>query len=69
MSRAGSFIRLIIVGHTHEDVDQMFLRVSVHNARKSVPTLHILQDLAREAYYPIQLQMFHIMKISGITDK
>lgn len=42
-----------MVGHTHEDVDQMFSRVSVHIARKSVPTLPILQDLAREAYHPM----------------
>lgn len=56
MSRASSFIGLIIVGHTHEDVEQMW--VSVHNARKCVPTLPILQDLAREAYHPIQ--MFNI---------
>lgn len=43
----------LMVGHTHEDVDQMFSRVSVHIARKSVPTLPILQDLAREAYHPM----------------
>lgn len=42
-----------MVGHTHGDVDQMFSRVSVHIARKSVPTLPILQDLAREAYHPM----------------
>lgn len=42
-----------MVGHTHEDVDQMFSRVSVNIARKSVPTLPILQDLARDAYHPM----------------
>lgn len=65
MSRASSFIGLIIVGHTHEDVEQMW--VSVHNARKCVPTLPILQDLARQAYHPIQ--MFNILKIFVITDR
>lgn len=67
MSRASSFIGLIIVGNTHEDVDQMFSRVSVHNARKCVPTLSILQDLAREPYHPIQ--MFNILKISEIANR
>lgn len=61
----GSFIGLIIVGHTHEDVEQMW--VSVHNARKCVLTLPILQDLAREAYHPTQ--MFNILKIFVITDR
>lgn len=42
-----------MVGHTHENVHQMFSRVSVHIVRKSVPTLPILQDLAREAYHPM----------------
>lgn len=46
-------LSFLMVGHTHEDVDQMFSRVSVHIARKSVPTLPILQDLAREAYHPM----------------
>uniref|UniRef100_A0A8W8NDX1 DUF7869 domain-containing protein n=1 Tax=Magallana gigas TaxID=29159 RepID=A0A8W8NDX1_MAGGI len=41
----------LIVGHTHEDADQMFLRMSVHIARKSVRTRPILLDLAREAYH------------------
>lgn len=46
-------LSFLMVGHTHEDVDQMFSRVSVNIARKSVPTLPILQDLARDAYHPV----------------
>ena len=41
-----------MVGHTHEDVDQMFSRVSVHLANEAVPTLPLLHKLVEEAYHP-----------------
>ncbi|XP_061162714.1 uncharacterized protein LOC133171939 [Saccostrea echinata] len=42
-----------MVRHTHEDVDQMFSRLSVHLSRMAVPTLSRLQELVQEAYSPI----------------
>lgn len=53
-----------MVGHTHEDADQMFLRMSVHIARKSVRTLPILLDLAREAYH----SMPNVQRLDNIWD-
>ena len=41
-----------MVGHTHEDVDQMFSRISVHLTGKPIPTLPVLQSLMRDAYHP-----------------
>ncbi|XP_061170056.1 uncharacterized protein LOC133179284 [Saccostrea echinata] len=46
-------IKFLMVGHTHEDVDQMFSRLSVHLSRMAVPTLSRLQELVQEAYSPI----------------
>lgn len=54
----------LMVGHTHEDADQMFLRMSVHIARKSVRTLPILLDLAREAYH----SMPNVQHLDNIWD-
>lgn len=51
-SRASSFTGQIMVGHTHEDVNQMFPRVWLYIAKKSVPTISIY-DLAIEADNPM----------------
>lgn len=55
-----------MVGHTHEDVNQMFPRVSLYIAKKSVPTISIY-DLAIEADNPMP-NVQHL-KISGITER
>lgn len=41
-----------MVGHTHEDVDQMFSRISQHLTGKSIPTLPVLQELMKASYHP-----------------
>ena len=41
-----------MVGHTHEDVDQRFSRISVHLTGKAIPSLSVLQGLMRDAYHP-----------------
>nr|XP_022290369.1 uncharacterized protein LOC111102007 [Crassostrea virginica] len=45
-------LSFLMVGHTHEDVDQMFSRISVHLTGKPIPTLPVLQSLMRDAYHP-----------------
>ncbi|XP_062597809.1 uncharacterized protein LOC134259225 isoform X2 [Saccostrea cucullata] len=45
-------LSFLMVGHTHEDVDQMFSRLSVHLSGMAVPTLARLQQLVQEAYSP-----------------
>ena len=44
-------LSFLMVGHTHEDVDQMFSRISVHLTGKAIPTLPVLQGLMRDAYH------------------
>lgn len=53
-----------MVGHTHEDVDQMFSRLSVHLSGKSIPTLPVLQSLMKDAYHPTPL----IKHLNGLWD-
>ena len=45
-------LSFLMVRHTHEDVDQMFSRISVHLTGKAIPTLPVLQGLMRDAYHP-----------------
>ena len=40
-----------MLGHTHEELDQMFSRISVHLTGKPIPTLPVLQNLMRDAYH------------------
>ncbi|XP_055998549.1 uncharacterized protein LOC125678464 [Ostrea edulis] len=57
-------LSFLMVGHTHEDVDQMFSRLSVHLSGKSIPTLPVLQSLMKDAYHPIPM----IMHLNGLWD-
>ncbi|XP_068687066.1 uncharacterized protein [Montipora foliosa] len=54
--KAGVFrkVRLsyLMVGHTHEDIDQMFSRISVALARSDAVTLDDLISVIRDAYNP-----------------
>lgn len=49
------------VSHTHESADQYLFK---DIARKSLPTLPILRDLAREAYHP----MSNVQRLENIWD-
>ncbi|XP_078329632.1 uncharacterized protein LOC144624136 [Crassostrea virginica] len=44
-------LSLLMVGHTHEDMDQMFSSISVHLTGNPTPTIPVLQSLMRDPYY------------------
>jgi hypothetical protein len=57
-------LSFLMVGHTHEDVDQMFSRLSVHLSRKSIPTLPVVHSLMMDAYHPTPV----IKHLDGLWD-
>lgn len=47
------YISFLMVGHTHEDVDQVFSRIAVKLKRRNASTLPDLQNVIKEAYNPM----------------
>lgn len=51
------------VGHTHEDVDQMFSRFATHLKGRHVITLYMLHSCIRNAYNPVPL-VVHLTEVA-----
>ncbi|XP_068753053.1 uncharacterized protein [Montipora capricornis] len=45
-------INFLMVGHTHEDIDQFFSKIAASIAKKNIRTLRELMELVDEAYTP-----------------
>lgn len=56
-------ISFLPVGHTHEDVDQMFSRFATHLKGKHVITLVMLHQCIRNAYNPVPI-VHHLTKVA-----
>lgn len=46
-------LSFLMVGHTHEDVDQMFSRISIQLGNKAIKTLDQLHEELKRAYHPV----------------
>ncbi|KAK3107663.1 hypothetical protein FSP39_019447, partial [Pinctada imbricata] len=57
-------LSFLMVGHTHEDVDQMFSRFALGLQKKAVTTLPVLQDHLKQAYSPESI----VQHLSNIWD-
>ena len=61
-------------GHTHEDVDQLFSRISTRAGMQSMPTLPELQNVIQEAYSPTAIvnhldALFDLKSITTIPEQ
>ena len=54
-------IGFMLVGHTHDQIDQMFSTISKKLARNDAFTLIHMMDLVRDSYTP-QLKVHHLIE-------
>ena len=58
----------LMKGHTHEDVDQLFSRISTHTAKHNVPTLSSLLNHIPQAYNKPNTTADRIQTVYNIKD-
>ncbi|XP_041478017.1 uncharacterized protein LOC121425955 [Lytechinus variegatus] len=61
-------IGFLMKGHTHEDVDQLFSRVSVHTSKQNIPTLSSLMTNITQGYNKPNTTSERLTSIFNIRD-